>query len=65
MSNNPFDEMRRATQAAELQLIAADNTADDMVRILKGRLRKVRPWQLKELKAELKEFNSTTGKWKS
>lgn len=62
---NAFDETRIAVDRAKLQMRAADACADDMARILRGRLRHVRPWNLEALKRELREFNMHTKEWKS
>lgn len=64
---NPFDDMRAAVAAAEMQLRAADDAADSMVRLLVGRLRHVNSYAgreaLKKLKRELHHFNIKTGAW--
>jgi hypothetical protein len=57
-------EMRKAVEEAEQALRAADNVANDIAKVLHGRLRKVSTWHLKKLKAELKNYNMHTGRWK-
>lgn len=56
--------MRKAVEEAEQTMRAADNCANDMAKVLQGRLRKVSDWNLKKLKAELKNYNMHTGRWK-
>ncbi len=63
--SNPFDEMRAAISNARATLNAADESAKTMAVLLKGRLRKVSPWVLADLKRELSEFNAHTKEWKS
>jgi len=69
---NPLDEVRTAVSNAEEQLKAADAAALSMAQLLVGRLRHVqRPGYyggtraLRELKKELRDFDMTTGEWKS
>lgn len=63
--SNPFDEIRRAVNDASTQLRAADEVATDMARLLDGRLRRVTStYALARLKAQLRDFNIHTGKWK-
>jgi hypothetical protein len=58
-------EMEQALDAAAAELRRADMCADQMARLLKGRLRSVRGYGvLKSLKAELANFNAVTGRWK-
>lgn len=59
-----LDEMRQAVQEARNVLSAADDVADDMARLLRGRLKKVSPYVLAQLKRELKNFNIHTSQWK-
>lgn len=61
---NIFDEMRGAVRQAESTLRAADSVADSMARLLEGRLQKVSPSVLKQMKRELRNFNIHTGEWK-
>jgi hypothetical protein len=61
---NVFDDMRRAVREADATLEAADSVATKMAELLRGRLRKVRPWYLKQLKKELTNFNAHTQEWK-
>ena len=63
-NNNPFDEINKAVKTAELVNRACDNQAAHMVMLIKGRLRHVGPWLLKDLKKELASFNAITGEWK-
>lgn len=63
--SNKFDEMRNAVSDAETTLWAADQIADDLARVLRGRLRKCRQHNLQALKRELQDFNIKTGRWKS
>jgi hypothetical protein len=60
---NKWDEMRAAYKEAEIQVQAADAVADDMARMLKGRLRRVSKYTLCSLKKELEGFNRKTGLW--
>jgi hypothetical protein len=57
-------EMRRAIEEAKQTIRSADNCANDIAEVLHGRLRKVSDWNLKKLKAELKNYNMHTGRWK-
>ena len=62
---NIFDDMRTAVRNAQTTLRAADAVADEMARLLRGRLKSVEDTQcLKDLKRELTKFDSHTGKWK-
>ena len=60
---NRFDEMRHAVAEAEQTLRAADEVADRMGRLLRGRLKRVSPSVLVQLKAELTHFNAKTKEW--
>ena len=66
---NPFDEVRSAVAAAEMQLRAADRAASSMAELLVGRLRRVETnkWNdnLANLKRELRDYDITTRKWKT
>lgn len=62
--NNPFDEMRAAVSAAKALQKACDNVAGDMAGLLRGRLRHVAGYILKDLKRELRDFNIHTQRWK-
>lgn len=62
---NKFDEMKVAIREAEATVKAADSIADDMARILRGRLRTVHGWNLRALKRELADFNANTREWKN
>ena len=57
-----FDEMRQAVSEAKITLQAADAVADDLARMLVGRLHHVKSrYVLERLKRELKNFNMRTG----
>jgi len=62
---NPFDEVRKNLDKAKLLNKAADDCADSMARILKGRLRHVSPYVLDEIKKELTQFDAKRKVWKS
>jgi hypothetical protein len=65
MSDNAFDDVRAAVEQAKFQLAAADGVANNMAKLLCGRLRKVgSTMALAELKRELSDFNMHTGRWK-
>jgi len=57
-------EMRSEVRNAKQTLDNADNVANEMAHILRGRLRKVSPYVLKALKKELRSFNAHTQSWK-
>lgn len=57
-------DMRREISTARQTLKNADQVADSIAYLLKGRLKHVNQWTLANLKKELKNFNSHTGKWK-
>jgi hypothetical protein len=59
-----FDVMRRAVAEAKETMSAADQMANQLAGLLRGRLRHVQPWHLKALKKELQNFNAHTGRWK-
>ena len=56
-------DMVQAVQAANAELQRADSLADDLARLLVGRLRHVSPFVLARLKAELRDFNMQTKRW--
>lgn len=58
-------EMKEAFTEAKQTLSAADAHADLMAEMLVGRLRKVSPYYLKKLKAEIEMFNMKTRQWKN
>lgn len=63
--SNLFDTVRQAVAEAKEQLRAADTVADAMARLLVGRLRNVDSgYALATLKAELRDFNACTKRWK-
>lgn len=60
-------DMREALNEAERTFFAAEHHATTMARLLRGRLRKVDSCYrhvLAELKAELRNFDSRTGRWR-
>ena len=56
--------MVEALEEANAINYQADLRANDAAEIIKGRLRRVSVWRLKELKRELSQFNANTGKWR-
>ncbi len=54
---NPFDDIRAAVQQAKDLNRAVDQQSHNLALLLKGRLRQVPEWTLKELKRELQAFN--------
>lgn len=60
---NRFDEFHAAVSEASKVILAADNVADKMARLLRGRHRHVAPHVLVGLKRELKGFNARTMRW--
>lgn len=63
--DNAFDEMSRAVQQARDIDRAVDSQLNSMADLLRGRLRKVGPDYLAELKRELRDFNMQTRRWKA
>lgn len=65
------EEMIKAIKEADQTLINAEKVAYDLAMCLRSRLRNVnkRWWSgsevLKDLKAELKDFDARSGSWKS
>lgn len=61
-----FSDVLEARKAAINTIANADNVTRQAVSLAKGRLRIADCWasDLKELKRELQDFNSNTGKWK-
>ena len=59
-----WSDARTAIEDAGKTMSALDNIADKMADMLHGRLRKVSKDNLKKLKRELEDFNSTTKRWK-
>ena len=58
-------EMEQAVREARETLSNADRVALSLARLLQGRLRKVdSKYVLSQLKRELHDFNSVTGKWR-
>jgi len=58
-----FHEACEAIKDAENTLQRADFLAKRLAVLMVGRLRKVSPWILCELKRELRSFNMHTLKW--
>lgn len=61
---NAFDTMRAAVREARAVENAANEHANAMAWIIKGRLRHVSADALREMKRELRDFNIHTGEWK-
>lgn len=60
-----WDDMRAAFADAKRTVDQADSIADDMARMLVGRLRKVgSDYTLKKLKRELAAYDAHTKRWK-
>ena len=64
-----FEDMVAAIEEAELTLRAADSVAENMAKMLVGRLRKASQfWHgaqaVADLKRELRDFNIQTHQWK-
>jgi hypothetical protein len=57
-------EMREVIEEARATLRAADDIAEEMAILLRGRLRRCDPLTMAELKRELKQFNASTCTWK-
>lgn len=62
--NNQFDAMRAAVNEASDTLRAADSVAAQMASLLRGRLRKVSPFVLADLKRELRDYDIHRKEWK-
>lgn len=62
---NAFDQMRESLELANQVQRAADRNADQMARMLRGRLKHVDNSVLVELKRELHLFDSTRKKWRA
>lgn len=60
-----FDEAHKAVEEAKATLRAVDGVADKLADMLVGRLRKVSGYTLKQLKAELRFFDSRTARWRT
>lgn len=58
-------EMECEIDSAKAKLAAADQTANRMAAIIRGRLRHCNYGVLCDLKKELKDFNMSTGNWKN
>lgn len=60
-----YIEMEAALSGAERTMNVVDSVAAKIARLLVGRLRKVNSHRtLSQLKAELANFDSRTGRWK-
>tara|TARA_Y100000310_G_C20214952_1_gene593098 strand:+ start:102 stop:302 length:201 start_codon:yes stop_codon:yes gene_type:complete len=59
-----FDEMEQAVRDAERTMKLANICANQLARLLVGRLRKVDEEDLEKLKRELRDFNMHTHRWK-
>lgn len=59
-----WDDFFKAVQEAENTLRQADQAANKMAQMLRGRLRKVDSRYLKELKRELQDFDAAKKQWK-
>lgn len=59
-----WDDFYKAVDEAENTLRQADQAANKMAKLLRGRLRKVDSWYLKELKRELQDFDACRQVWK-
>ncbi len=63
--SNAFDNTYAAVRDAEAQLRAADQTAEKMAYVLRGRMRLVDDAEtLRQLKHELQQFDARTGRWR-
>lgn len=58
-------DLSQALRHAADTMEEADRQSNWLARLLVGRLRKVGSYYLKQLKAELRDFDSRTGRWKS
>lgn len=58
-----YEMMEQAFREEKVTFSIADSYADDMCRMLDGRLQKCSPQALKRLKRQLSNFNSRTGRW--
>jgi len=59
-----YNEMFNAVQEAERVVRLSDQVSNRMAQFIVNRLRFVNASTLREIKAELKKFNSVTGEWK-
>lgn len=64
MDGNAWDTMRAALAQARAANAAADNYASQMGDMLRGRLRAVPAYILRDLKRELRDFDMHTKEWK-
>jgi hypothetical protein len=62
-----FDDATKAIDYARSTVSQGDRVLRELARLLAGRLRvaNVPTWVLKELKAELQDFNRHTGTWRT
>ena len=63
--NNAWDEISNAMSEARAVNRAADEHANNMAELLKGRLRHVHPYKLAVLKRELRDFDLRVKEWKT
>ncbi len=61
---NAFDQMEIAMSEARAAMAAADKCANQMARMLRGRLSNVDGYVLNQLKHELRDWNMHTKEWK-
>ena len=59
-----WDDFRKCFADAERTMKQADDVAENMADMLRGRLRKVSPYILKQLKHEISQFNARDCTWK-
>lgn len=59
-----WDDFRKCFADAERTMKQADDVAENRANMLRGRLRKVSPYVLKQLKHELSQFNARNLAWK-
>jgi len=66
--NQLSQSIREATRDAEMINRQVDNQTAQLCELIEGRLRKVSSWRgiaaLKKIKAELRDFDARTGRWK-
>lgn len=61
---NIYDEVRGIIQQHRDLERAVDENAYGLGELLKNNLRRLRPSQLRQIKAQLRNFDMTTGTWK-
>lgn len=62
--DNPYDEMIAAVRRGREVRRAIQSNANSLAELLDGNLRHVGACRLSSLKAQLRDFDSRTGKWK-